>query len=313
MEISNPGLPIVIPAYQRPEKILSRYSEVKEWTRFTSLNISIDGLRPKSDDDELMRRAKVIEIAEEIASSDNRVNVWVWSENPGVNDHIARIFSKMKNSDGLIVIEDDVGVNEVAMNFLQDNVNLDGSLASTAHVANCHLHLNPSSSRASVFPNQWGLAVAKPVMESYLDIIKGKKIERLSVSKLFHRTFGDYLSRLQIQRLVQWWFNHFFFCERHGNWADALIQYSVYANGGFYRVPARSLIVDDNALYDSRSMHQRESYEQVIFCEQAQMVPQSDFYTCVSCEIRGSRLEEASIRNLIGATKHRKYLQLWAR
>lgn len=313
METSNPGLPIVIPAYQRPEKLLSRYSEVKEWTRFSSLNISIDGLRPKSDDDELMRRAEVIEVAEEIASTDNRVNVWVWSENPGVNDHIARIFSKMKSSDGLIVIEDDVGVSEVAMNFLQDNVNLSGSLASTAHVANCHVNLNASSSRASVFPNQWGLAVAKPVMETYLDIIKGKKIERSSVSKLFHRTFGDYLSRLQIQRLVQWWFNHFFFCKQHGNWADALIQYSVYANDGFYRVPARSLIIDDNALHDSRSMHPRESYEPVISCEKAQIAPQTNFYTCVSCEIRNSRLEEASIRNLIGATKHRKYLQLRAR
>jgi hypothetical protein len=309
MEVSKPTSPIVISAYQRPEKLVSRYNEVKDWTNFGSLTISIDGLRPKSNVEELLNRGKVIEVAEDIALHDNRVDVLVWNENSGVNDHAARLFAKMKNSASIILIEDDVGVNKAALNFLHDNVLRDGSLASTAHVSRNHLELSATDSRISVFPNQWGLAISTPVMETYLDVIKTKKFNRQSIRKAFYRAFENHMTWFQIERLVQWWFNHFFFCERHGNWADALIQYSVYVNDGFYRVPAQSLIVDDNALNDLRSMHPRESFQSVMSCEFGKRQQSGHSYTCDSCEVENSRLYQASIRNLIGATKHRKFLQ----
>lgn len=309
METEVRGLPVVISAYQRPEKLLARYEDVKVWSRFSKLIITIDGLREKSQKDEFLNHEKVIEIAEDIAAKDGRVDILVWNENTGVNNHAARLFDKTKRFESIILVEDDVGVNEISLNFLQDNVHLEGSLASTAHVARNHPELNATSSRASIFPNQWGLAITRPIMETYLDVIDTRKFQRRSVSMALHRALSDHLSRFQIQRLVQWWFNHFFFCERHGNWADALIQYSVYLNGGFYRVPASSLIVDDNVLHDPRSMHPRRSYESIISCTHATQLTKTNFHICVSCEIGNSRLNEASIRNLIGATKHRKSLQ----
>jgi hypothetical protein len=301
---------VVISAYQRPEKLQARYREVKAWTRLDKLIITIDGLRAKSGENEFLNRKRVIEVAEEIALNDNRVDVLVWNENSGVNNHAARLFTRTKHFESMILVEDDVGVNEVALNFLYNNVQSEGSLASTAHVSRNHPKLSATSSRSSLFPNQWGLALTRPVMETYLDVIESKHFYRHDISRAFYRALGNDLNRLQIQRLVQWWFNHFFFCERHGNWADALIQYSVYVNRGFYRVPAQSLIVDDNSLNDPRSMNPRERYEPVITCEHARKIETTDFYTCYSCEISNSRLNEASARNLIGATRYRKSLQL---
>lgn len=83
-------------------------------------------------------------------------------------------------------------------------------------------------------------------METYLDDIESKHFYRNAISRAINRALGKHISSFQFQRLVQWWFNHFFVCERHGNWADKLIQYSVYVNRGFYRVSAQSLILDDN-------------------------------------------------------------------
>lgn len=309
MDVNKPDALVVISAYQRPEKLQTRYREVKAWTHLDKLIISIDGLRAKSGEIEFFNRQRVIEVAEEIALHDNRVDVLVWNENSGVNHHAARLFAKVKNSASIILIEDDVGVNKTALNFLHDNVLRDGSLASTAHVSRNHLELSATDSRISVFPNQWGLAISTPVMETYLDVIKTKKFHRQSISKAFYRAFDNHLTWFQIERLVQWWFNHFFFCERHGNWADALIQYSVYVNDGFYRVPAQSLIVDDNALNDPRSMHPRERFQSVLSCENGRRLQSGHSYTCDSCEVENSRLYQASIRNLIGATKHRKSLQ----
>lgn len=309
MESNKPEALVVISAYQRPEKLQARFNEVINWGRFRNLTITIDGLRDKSDQTEFLNHQRVIEVAEEIALHDNRIDVMVWAKNSGVNDHAARLFAKVKSSASIILIEDDVGVNEVALNFLHDNVLKDGSLASTAHVSRNHLELSATDSRISVFPNQWGLAISRPVMETYLDVTKTKKFHRQSIRKAFYRAFDDHLTWFQIERLVQWWFNHFFFCERHGNWADALIQYSVYVNDGFYRVPAQSLIVDDNSLNDPRSMHPRERFQSVMSCEYGRRHQSGHSYTCDSCEIDNSRLNQATIHNLIGATKHRKSLQ----
>ena len=304
------GLPVVISSYQRPEKLLARYKEVTSWSRFDHMTITIDGLRKQANRNEFLNHKEVIAVAEDLALKDNRVDVLVWDVNTGVNDHAARLFARMHNVEGIILVEDDVGVNDTALDFLNDNLYQDGILATTAHVGKNHLKLEAHCPRASVFPHQWGLALNSIVMETYLEVIKSKKFERSVINRLFNQSLGSHLSKAQIQRLVQWWFNHFFFCERQKNWADAIIQYSVYANSGQYMVPARSLIFDDNSLNDPRSMHPRIDVALLPTCEEAELFGDDNLHSCISCEISSSRLEGVSVRNLIGATKHRKYLQV---
>jgi hypothetical protein len=303
------GIHVVVSAYQRPEKLQARYAEIATWGKFSKIIFSIDGLRENSDIDEKFRRERVVEVAEKIATEDNSVEVLVWNVNTGVNNHLARLFSSISQTERIIFIEDDVGVDHTALDFLHTNISKNDSLAVAAHSFRNHVNLNPTNPILTLFPAQWGIALTLPVMESYLRVIKSKKIERRFISKVFKSIFHDYLSSFQIQSLTQWWFNHFFFCEKHGNWADALIQYSVYANGGTYTVPGSSLIFDDNSINDIRSMNPRQSASMNHYCSDAVFFHENNQNICLSCELHNSRIHEAKLRNLIGATKHRKIVQ----
>jgi len=310
MNYQYESLPVVIPAYRRPEKLFKRYHEIIDWPGLSKLFISVDSPRLGASAIEIRQNESVIRTAEELGEKDNRIELLVWNNNSGVNDHTAKLFTSTLNNNGLIIVEDDVGISHQTLNFLADNYRRDGSMAATAHVKSSHPKLAPTSTRISIFPNQWGLALTSEVMSRYIEINKSKKFERRLIEKVFYKMLNDYLSLRQIEILTQFWFNHFYFCDKNLNWADAIIQYSVYASQGFYRVPAASLIIDDNEMFDERSMNPRFEPHKLEFCNLEETVSSSNDYSCLSCELNNSHINEASFRNLIGATKNRRLIQL---
>lgn len=302
---------VVIPAYQRPEKLLARVSEISVWPRLLRLVISVDGLRKTADSLEQRRREEVIYQTESAGKKQNNLDILVWDENFGVNFHNLRFMKRLfPQTQKLIIIEDDVGVTNQSLDFLADNCDFRGSKGAAAHVSHAHSGIDTLTARNTLFPIQWGQALAPEVTEIYIAVMSGKRIDRKAISKAFKKLYADSFTTLQLERLIQWWFNHFFFCMKHGNWADAVVQYSVIAAGGYYRVPAQSLVVDDSLLYDMRALTPRVPITEKIECKNRAVKSENGDYECFQCEIRNSHFGEAKWRNLIGATKHRRILML---
>ena len=302
---------VVVPAYQRAEKLNSRTREILDWPRLSKFIISIDGLRKNVDFSEKQRRDAVIHFAMELAQRDHRVEVFVWDENRGVNFHNLRFIKRLLPlSRGLLIIEDDIGVTNKSLDFLADNCDSMGSKGAAAHVSHSHFNFQPMDFRQTLFPNQWGQAIAPDTAENYVSVMNGAKLSRRAVDFAFKKLYSDMFSVLQIERLTQWWFNHFFFCLRHGNWADAVVQYSVIAAKGHYRVPADSLVVDDSNLFDARALTPRIPVTETPHCVHAVGGFIENQYICSTCEWRHSKIHEAKLRNLFGATKHRRLLTI---
>jgi hypothetical protein len=210
----------------------------------------------------------------------------------------------------MIIIEDDIGVTNQSLDFLANNCDFEGSKGAAAHVSHAHSGIDALAARKTLFPNQWGQALAPEATEIYISVMSGTKINRSSVSKVFKKLYADSFTVVQLERLIQWWFNHFYFCIKHGNWADAVVQYSVIAAGGHYRVPAQSLVKDDSSIYDIRALTPRVPITEKIECQNKTVTIQNGDYECFQCETRNSHLDEARWRNLIGATKHRRTMML---
>lgn len=302
---------VVIPAYQRSEKLLARVNEISAWPRLSNLVISVDGLRNGADSAEQKRREDVILQAEYFGKSKNNVDIFVWDENRGVNFHNLRFMKRLfPQTQKMIIIEDDVGVTNQSLDFLANNCDFEGSKGAAAHVSHAHAGIDALVARKTLFPHQWGQALASEAIEIYVSVMSGSKINRKSVSTVFKKLYADSFTALQLERLIQWWFNHFYFCIKHGNWADAVVQYSVIAAGGHYRVPAQSLVIDDSSIYDMRALTPRVPITEKIECLNKKVEIQNGEYECFQCEIRNGHFDEARWRNLIGATKHRRILML---
>ena len=310
MSSSHSSLPVVILAYQRPDKLRQRFAEIISWPKLNKLIISVDAPRLNADKYEISRVLEVLMVSRELQKFSNAVDVQVQNENRGVNNLIYNIFDKNKSVEGIILIEDDVSVSHQSLDFLLLNYNYNGAEAASAHVMKNHVELPSNMSRISIFPNQWGVAFSSRVMNQYLEIYKSKKFERNKIQKVFKNHFADHLRFFEIEKLTQWWFNHFYFCFLHGNWADALLQYSVYSSGSFYRAPAKSLIKDDNLVQDSRSMNPRIGKVEMESCYSEWRIVNSEEYRCIKCELESSHIFEAKLLTLIASTKHRKVTSL---
>lgn len=297
---------VAIPAYQRANLLFNRVEEILRWDSLSRLIISVDGLRNKADASEFALREKVISTAELLAKRNRLVDIIVWDQNPGVNWHNFRLFSKIIDSlDVIIVIEDDVSVSNTALNFLKDNCGSKEAKAAVAHSSRSHDYLPETQYRNSIFPAQWGQAITKEVVGNYIDTMKSFKIEHRLVRKALFASLGANMPRRKIESLAWWWSNHFSFCLRHGNWADAIVQYSVMKSEGVYRVPARSLIKDDVAPFDFRALTPRFPYKNEALCQYSMSSIDKQSFYCYSCELQHSNLESVTVRNLIGGTKHR--------
>lgn len=298
---------VVIPAYQRSEKLYARVEEILRWNRLKHIILSIDPPRKSSNADELLRCRLVSKTARQLASKDSRIQLLEWRDNQGINIHYARIFEEFKDEPSIMIVEEDVSVNAMALDFLADNSRRDGSLAASAFVASRHSSLKPNASFQTLFPIQWGISVTGEVMEHYIHILKTGSFSKKLIKKVFKSQLGDALSVWELEKLTQWWFNHFFFCRKHGDWADALIQYSVYANLGFYRAPASPLVQDDVADFDPQSLTPRTTFNYQVECKAFNHQVLSDQFHCIGCQIQHSHLEEIGALKLLASTRYRRF------
>ena len=305
---------VVIPAYQRMDMLSKRIKEIAPWSNLARIIISIDGLRKTADFQETARRDEVIEFSEIAASENSQIVFKVWPENLGINSHVYRIFETFGSDvPELIVIEEDVSIGMPGLQFLANGISEKEVMATSAYVARNHYSMEKEIFRRSLFPSQWGIAIKKQIMMDYLNVINTRKIDRSLIRDAFYRDFKNALSVLELERLTQWWYNHFFFCILHGNWADAIIQYCVLASGSHYRIPAQSLVTDMSPPGDKRALTPRDTTANVLSCLEGKRIPGTYEFECLKCELSNSHLPEADFRTLLGASKHHFKLKVLRR
>jgi len=296
---------VVIPAYQRADKLDSRVKEILDWSNLKQLVISVDGLRLSATKSEAAQHLKTKTRSLELQRQNSQIVAIIWNENHGINQHVGRIFKFFSHEPGLIMIEEDVSVTHRTLDFLNTSYDKSGASAASAHVPRHHPGLDTQFFRKSFFPSQWGIAISNEIINRYLESLALGNFDKRLIRNAFKHSLGDFLSRYQLEKLTQWWFNHFFFCRTHGNWADALIQYSVYANDSHYNVPNESLIVDDAGIGDSRSLNPRITLLQSDFCNNEISTTPDGSYGCVRCEIIDCRIEDIRLEKLVRSTRYR--------
>jgi len=296
---------VVIPAYQRADKLDSRVKEILGWSNLKQLVISVDGLRINATKSEAAQHVKTKTRSLELQRQNSQIVAMIWNENHGINQHVGRIFKFFAHEPGLIIIEEDVSVTHRTLNFLNTSYDKSGASAASAHVPRHHPGLDTQFFRKSLFPSQWGIAISNEIINRYVESLALGNFDKKAIRKAFNHSLGDFLSRYQLEKLTQWWFNHFFFCRTHGNWADALIQYSVYANESHYNVPNQTLIVDDAGIRDSRSLNPRKVLFRSDVCTNNPTPGPEGSYFCKLCELWDSHLDEVRIDKLMRSTIHR--------
>jgi hypothetical protein len=260
---------------------------------------------------ELQRREEVISVAKLISQSNPKIDIAIWSDNHGVNIHLKRIFERFADIDeSIILIEDDVSVDATALNYLSDNLTGLGTKAVVAHSSHSHSNTQLVYSRKTLFPRQWGLAITPEIMTTYIETLERKIIRRRLIKSSIEALYGDLLTRITLEKLTQWWFNHFYFCLKHGNWADAIVQYSVMAERGYYLVPSRSLVIDDSDFLDDRALTPRIPSDKQPVCDGFVSFSDLNQFQCSKCRLLDSHLGETNFRNLLAATKFRRYSML---
>ena len=301
--------PAVVFAYRRPEMVERRVHELINWSESIPIQIHVDGLRASANSMELNQRLQTIEASISLAESFQNIDVKIWNENLGVNQHAARVMEIiLAEYDSLLCIEDDVSHSREALDFLVGGAKSFEAQAVVGYSKRDHFGIDVSFG-STLFPLQWGLLLKREVMEDYIRLMKDGKIRKTLIRRAFENFFGSSLSKYQKEKLTLYWFNHFFFCMKNGNYGDALFQYCITAMGSYYMEPSRSLVHDDARLNDQRSMNIRTKPSFRTNCDKATQKNQYQF-DCSKCLMENSNIHDLTFRNLLGATKHRYVINL---
>ena len=299
---------IVIPAYQRADKLQLRLNEILHWKKCIKVIISIDGPRKSANLNEKRRNDEVVSLAKSFTNKESRVIAKSWEVNYGVNHHAYRIFKWLSACEqDLIIIEDDVSVNDKALDYLTDQLGSNRVLAAAAHSLKEHSVAQPLSTRLTAFPTQWGVGLKSEVVKRYVNFYENPRIDYRVLRKIMNLSLGDTLTSHELRRLASWWYQHLNLCVRHGDYADALIQYCVYSLDSLYAVPQKSLIRDDAEINDERSLTPRRDLPMIGKCGQIPCEISKNEFRCSNCELAGSHINDATLRNIVGAAKYRMF------
>ena len=279
--------------------------ELLSWGSLKQILVSVDGLRSSAHEKETLDRLTLIKTVERFASIDQRIQLKVQERNRGINYHLARIFEEvLPTSSRIIIIEEDVSMDAVGLDFLSLKNYSDDVFAATTYTWKNHESIDIHDYRYSLFPAQWGISFDSRVLEEYLRLIHDRRLNIHLLRKSIDSLFEKQLSRLQKEVVAQHWFNHFFNCLRHPNYADALLQYCVWILGARYRVPLKSLSVDQAQLNDSRSLTPRTvpSIQEHCSC------PIDSTRICMDCEISSSQVNQIKVLDTLAGIKFRAKL-----
>ena len=102
---------VFLTSYMRPEMTESSIKTVLNWNSLDNLVVVIDGLRKDAADSEKEWRKETIRITEKYASSNAKLDLWVYDSNIGITEHTMRIQGRaLESGSSGIWLEEDIGL-----------------------------------------------------------------------------------------------------------------------------------------------------------------------------------------------------------
>ena len=153
---------VTLLSYMRPELTHRTAANLLEWSGTSRLRIVIDGLRDSAQSEETYWRNETIRCAENIAGTDSRVEIEVFSKNIGFTNHCLRVQKLIfGSSDSGIMLEEDNNISTFGLNFLKENIaTAIGPAVFTSYSSSNHAgNTLDSKFRRTLFGQLWGNAI----------------------------------------------------------------------------------------------------------------------------------------------------------
>ena len=286
---------VLLYAYQRPELTQQACLSILDWPELERLVITIDGLRLSADLEEKSWRDQTIQTCINLAMSDERIELKIWPDNPGLTNHIFRSLSYVfEFTDSLIAVEDDNLISVPGLRFLSSRITSSDYPQIAAGFNKCKHPPGsfPSDCRSTLFPIQWTTSLNKRMFAIIEEVWENLTVDKLVVSQRIKELDG--LSLMQKWRLLSYWNGYFKNAMSSPRHTDIVVQYAAFKAGVFFEVPLEDH-VEDLAPNDWRGMNERHNPVTQHF-HQAKLYSTRVGFACSICDLLGARIEPSILR-----------------
>jgi len=292
----------------RPHLTARAIERALTYGNLIKLIVIIDGLRECADEIEIQLRKQTIEISEEWACRDNRIDIWVYSKNLDNNtEHIFRTHRK-----GLNLAENGIWIEEDMEPDFEDFA----KLVSLYWVNNTPFLISGASGfnhpysnfqvRSSLFSNFWLLSLNFKALEmierTFHQKIFNESAIRLRISEVFEshnladKFYKNYLERFWTRKLFSGITSNF-------RW-DSLAQLS-FINHGLAPFVSNQNLVKDLGFINPNAMNARAEPGEIQSHGFHPKFIEKDLIFCVDCERGNSRVGRNSYEVIHNSAKYR--------
>jgi hypothetical protein len=262
-----------------------------------------------AEEAELIARSETISIAKSFEKTNKNIRTVVWDSNTGITNHAIRILTLVFNEfDYAISLEEDNFLHDGIFEFFQTcllNKSSNGFVA-TAYNSRPHPVQNDGTFITTLFPEQWVVMMSKEIFLTFLEVFTSQTISKRVLRKHFSSALD--ISKLRVELLSEYWFNHLKLCLRSPSHGDALITYSSYVNSVPYFAPVSNFVTDLGGNNPGGMNLRNASPANQI--HELSVVSRGGFNYCAECEFIKSRVSSYSWREALGNRKYFAQLRL---
>ena len=300
---------VFLTSYMRPEMTESSIKTVLNWNSLDNLVVIIDGLRKDAAESEREWRKETIRITEKYASSNAKLDLWVYDSNIGITEHTMRIQGRaLESGSSGIWLEEDIGLELEKYSKIVENLAVDKSSDPILLSAYSHFNHNYSgetTTKGNLFLPVWGMVFNENFYNLISQVWYDKKFDEQIVIDAIARVFPDssFGDRLYKSKVIRFWTEYSRWGLVNSNRWDALANYALctkskYSSATFER------LAHDLSFQDSRGMNQRIEPAPVQTHEfhETQI---GDQIFCIRCENWGSRIDRRLSRRMAAGIRFR--------
>ena len=300
---------VYLTSYMRPEMTEASIRDILNWKSLDNLVIVIDGLRKDANQNETRWREKTIQIAEEYAISNSKLDLWVYDSNIGITGHAMRIQGRaLESGSSGIWLEEDIGLDLENFSKIVESFAVDKSSDPILLSAYSHFNHNYSGEeiiKGNLFLPLWGTVFNENFYNLISQVWYDKKFDEQIVIDAIDRVFPDSSlgERLYKSKVIRFWTEYSRWGFVNSNRWDALANYALWTKSK-YSSATFERFAHDLSFQDSRGMNQR--IEPVpVKTHEFHRTQIGDQIFCVRCENWGSRIDRRVSKRMAAGIRYR--------